>query len=313
MSSRRSLHTLERDDFSSNHHPALTFCLSMIFFRKPVSTFRDHALIVLWATLVVAAAFRPGLAADADNPPKDLKSIKANGILRIAITHFDIPPFHVRRHDGTFAGKDIEFAQELADALKVKTVFVDSPPTFDAVVTTIAQQQADIGLSKLSQTYDRLAYVHFSEPYVTLRHALLYNRAVISRLANGGAPEDALRNFRGNIGVIGASAYVDFATASYPKAQIVPFPSWEATIAGLKTGTVDAAYRDEFEIRSLLIHDPAIHVEFGAAIIADRRSFLTMAICDSCAKLEEFVNYFIAQHNRAYVLDDLLTASYKED
>src|SRR6516165_6174290 len=40
------LHLLERDDFSSNHHPALTFCLSMIFFRKPVPTFRDHALIV---------------------------------------------------------------------------------------------------------------------------------------------------------------------------------------------------------------------------------------------------------------------------
>jgi hypothetical protein len=35
---------LERDDFSSNHHPALSFCLSMIFFGKPVPTFPDHAL-----------------------------------------------------------------------------------------------------------------------------------------------------------------------------------------------------------------------------------------------------------------------------
>src|SRR6516165_7400816 len=35
---------LERDDFSSNHHPAPAFCLSMIFFLKPVPTFRDHAL-----------------------------------------------------------------------------------------------------------------------------------------------------------------------------------------------------------------------------------------------------------------------------
>src|SRR5262249_40460313 len=37
--------SLERDDFSSNHHPALPLCLSMIFSRKPVSTFRDHALV----------------------------------------------------------------------------------------------------------------------------------------------------------------------------------------------------------------------------------------------------------------------------
>jgi hypothetical protein len=35
---------LERDDFSSNRHPALTYSWSMIFFRKPVPAFRDHAL-----------------------------------------------------------------------------------------------------------------------------------------------------------------------------------------------------------------------------------------------------------------------------
>ena len=35
---------LERDDFSSSRHRALAYCWSMIFFRKPVSTFRDHAL-----------------------------------------------------------------------------------------------------------------------------------------------------------------------------------------------------------------------------------------------------------------------------
>jgi hypothetical protein len=29
---------LERDDFSSNRHPALSFCLSMIFSEKPVPT-----------------------------------------------------------------------------------------------------------------------------------------------------------------------------------------------------------------------------------------------------------------------------------
>src|SRR5712672_4248436 len=43
---------LERDDFSSNRHPALSFCLSMISAQtlrvcregKPVPTFPDHAL-----------------------------------------------------------------------------------------------------------------------------------------------------------------------------------------------------------------------------------------------------------------------------
>jgi hypothetical protein len=35
---------LEQDDFSSNRHPALSLCLSMSFFAKPLPTFAGHAL-----------------------------------------------------------------------------------------------------------------------------------------------------------------------------------------------------------------------------------------------------------------------------
>ena len=38
------VHALKRDDFSSNRHLALGPWWSMIFFRKPLHTFRDHAL-----------------------------------------------------------------------------------------------------------------------------------------------------------------------------------------------------------------------------------------------------------------------------
>ena len=37
--------TLERDDFCSNRHPAPSHCFARDLFRKPVPTFRDHALI----------------------------------------------------------------------------------------------------------------------------------------------------------------------------------------------------------------------------------------------------------------------------
>jgi iron uptake system EfeUOB component EfeO/EfeM len=53
---------LEQDDLSLNHHPAPTSCLSMIFFRKPVPTFRDHALLLastLALTVVTPAAAAP--------------------------------------------------------------------------------------------------------------------------------------------------------------------------------------------------------------------------------------------------------------
>src|SRR5262245_29482389 len=53
---------LKRDDFSSNRHPALAPFLSMIFFRKPLHTFRDHALALLLAGLAVLA--QPAAAQD---------------------------------------------------------------------------------------------------------------------------------------------------------------------------------------------------------------------------------------------------------
>ena len=38
---------LERDDISSNRHPALSSCLSMSFIAKPVLTFAGHALVLM--------------------------------------------------------------------------------------------------------------------------------------------------------------------------------------------------------------------------------------------------------------------------
>src|SRR5262249_49732415 len=60
----------ERDDFSSNRHPAVRFLLEHDLFRKPVPTFRDHALVAfehrfgLGCEGLVGAGEIPGLHAD---------------------------------------------------------------------------------------------------------------------------------------------------------------------------------------------------------------------------------------------------------
>jgi tripartite-type tricarboxylate transporter receptor subunit TctC len=47
--------TLEQDDFSSNRHPALSLCLSMSFFAKPVPAFAGHALAAALLSIGLAA------------------------------------------------------------------------------------------------------------------------------------------------------------------------------------------------------------------------------------------------------------------
>ncbi len=240
--------------------------------------------------------------------PRDLQSIVDAKVLRVSVTRFDLPSFHVRGPDGALLGPEIEMAQQIGRALGVRVKFLDNAESFDSVVDFVAAGRADIGVSKLSQTYNRLKYVRFSEPYVTLRHALLFNRVVIAREAGNRSPAAVLQKYKGRLGVIAGSAYVDFAHKNFPDATVVEARNWDAAIESLLSGKVDAIYRDEFEIRRVLKNKPALNVQFGSAAIVDQNALLSIAICDTCSKLQEFINYHIGMTRGNFTLKGLLNS-----
>ena len=145
--------------------------------RTPAMFFRILFGAVAFAVCIGLSSL-PAVAQSPSRPelPRDLQSIVDAKALRVAVTRFDLPSFHVRGPDGALLGPEIEMAQQIGRALGVKVNFVDNAESFDSVVDFVAAGRADIGVSKLSQTYSRLKHVRFSEPYVTLRHALLFNR-----------------------------------------------------------------------------------------------------------------------------------------
>lgn len=239
----------------------------------------------------------------------DIRSIVSSGTLRVAISRFDIPPFHRRRANGTIVGKEAELAHQIARALGVKVVFINDADTFDEVVKLVADGRADIGLNALSQTFEAVLKVRFSVPYLTLRHALLYNRTMAAQEANGAPPEDIMREFRGRIGIIAASPYVGFAERNFKWAAIEEYASWNEAVDAIRKQQVDALYNNEFEVRRILKDDPAFHVRYGAAVMKDKVAFLSIAICDSCIKLQEFINYFIAQNQATFSINELLSTS----
>jgi polar amino acid transport system substrate-binding protein len=254
---------------------------------------------------LLSAAGSGALAQSA--PARDLATIRSAGILRVAITHFNLPAFHWREGD-SFAGPEVELARQIGSALGVEVVFVDDAVSFDAVVDTVAAGRADIGISKLSQTYYRMLHVRFSEPYLTLHHALLFERASVAALAAGQPLDDTLRHFHGRIGVISGSAYADTAHRNFPDADIAGMTGWNAVVRALQERRVDAIYRDEFEIKRVLKLSPALNVRFGAAIITDQFALLSVAICDTCSKLQEMINYHLSQTAGAFTLQALLAS-----
>jgi len=251
------------------------------------------------------------MAAAQPAEPRDLKAIVDSGVLRVGVTKFDLPAFH-RKIAGSLSGPEIDLARQIGDALGVKVEIVDDAASFDAVVNGVANGATDIGISKLSQTYYRLAKVRFSDPYIRLRHGLLFNRATIAADAKGQPPEQTLRQFSGRIGVIARSAYVDFARRNFPQAQLFERANWNVVIEGLQDRSLDAIYRDEFEIKRLLKIRPALNVPFGAAVVTDQLALLSVAICDTCTKLQEMINYHLTQTRGAFSLQGLLASDLRD-
>lgn len=275
------------------------------FTVRGIPGFLACGLTVLAATLSVTPSGAQEVAAP---KAKDSHTIIERGIIRVAITKFDLPGFHWRHPGNGLVGPEIDLARVIGRLLKVGVEFVDDCSTFDAVIDAVASGRADIGLSKLSQTPYRVLRVRFSNPYLTLRQAFLFDRSFVGAQAAGRPPEEALRKFSGTIGVIAKSEYVDFARRNFRDAQISELQTWEDSIESLVRGRVEAIYRDEFEVRRVLKNNPALNVRFGSAAFTDQKSFLSIAICDTCVRLQEFINYQIAENRVPFTLSSLLAA-----
>lgn len=271
----------------------------------------------VWVLLLGLTVFNPARALDvrSGNPTYDLKDIIAQRQLRVAFANFDIPGFRRRLPSGAFEGPEVDLAKDLAKAINVELVLVEGGPTFNALAQTVADFRADIGINRMSASFDRAPYVRFSQPYVRLRHAMLYNRAAVARLANGGNPEDAFRVFTGRVGAIGASSYIEFARDNFPSAKIVEVKSWDDGIQALRDGTIDGLYRDEFEVRRVLERNPDMGVPFGSAIFSDKLDLKVVYVCNSCTNLQQLVNLYIETNRdalaRAMSVDALLRNARK--
>lgn len=80
----------------------------------------------------------------------------------VVATNAEFAPFEYKEGD-KFYGIDMEIAKLLADKLGKELVIVDM--AFDAVLLSVQQQKADIGMAGLTVTEEKAKQVDFSDPY----------------------------------------------------------------------------------------------------------------------------------------------------
>lgn len=96
---------------------------------------------------------------------------RSNGTLVVA-TNATFEPYEYIEN-GSFTGIDIDLAYAISDILGMNIKIEDME--FDSIITAVYSGKADIGLSGMTVTEDRLKSIDFSEPYTKATQVIIVN------------------------------------------------------------------------------------------------------------------------------------------
>ncbi|RWA75184.1 MAG: transporter substrate-binding domain-containing protein [Mesorhizobium sp.] len=231
--------------------------------------------------------------------------------LRIAMPAFASDPFFPADGAGD-KGIDMELARGIAAELGVEPVFDRSAATFDGMVKLLMSGQADMAIGKLSRTLQRGRSILYSRPYAVLHQGLLANRLNLARIAQGKPPEQIIRDFSGDLGVIEGSSFATYAATTFPHAQIHRFAGWNTVVDAIRNGTIDLAYRDDFEIKKLLVDDPSMTVVARSITLTDKVDTIAVGVRPDDPHLAAFVDLYLDLAKGQQVLNtDEIIARYR--
>lgn len=236
---------------------------------------------------------------------RDMAAIKASGQLVIAIPNINNPPFFFE-HAGELKGLDIELAKSVAESLGVEAVFNRDGKSFNDAVKLVADDHADMSAAKISRTLARAQTVLFTDPYITLPHALLVNRLRFAQISGGRSVALVMQDYADTMGVIANSSFVGFAKTNFPKAKIVEFESWDLVVEAVTKGKVTAAYRDAFEVKRIIKVKPDVVLTVRAVMIEDIKDTIGIAVNSNNFLLLNFLNQFLEQKGVKYTSEQIL-------
>ena len=204
-------------------------------------------------------------------------------------------------------GYDIDLSYRIARELGVKLKFIRTCEDFNDVCRAVARGDADIGVSKLSVTYNRAQFIRYTAPYARLRMGFLINRVAESKY---GADRDllALCNRRdARIGVITGTSFMDFGAEILPKATIITYPEYQSLFDAAKKGAVLASFYEEFEIERCLRTNSDMQIFCRAQYLPDKEDRIAIAVHPDNAMLLAFINLLLEREKMQPSVDEILT------
>jgi polar amino acid transport system substrate-binding protein len=162
-----------------------------------------------------------------------------SAVLRVRIlTTVDFPPFNFADQAGRLSGFNIDLAREICAVLKLEARCQIQAMPYDELEKTLEGGGGEAVMAGIAATPDLRARFLFSRPYLGVPARFARSRAV----KIDGDTAKAL--FGRPVGVVAGTTHEAMLKAFFPKIVATPFETYDAMLAALKDGKVDAVFAD---------------------------------------------------------------------
>jgi polar amino acid transport system substrate-binding protein len=175
-----------------------------------------------------------------------MSEIQRRGTIRIA-TIGGNPPYSSLGSDGKPVGYDIDIANALADALKVKAEFiiVDVPGR----ITALQTRRADATFANFTANVERSKVIAFTDPYVVVGSIYMVKKESPVQTV------EQLNDPKYKVGFARGGTAEGITAASAPRTQKVRFDTVGDAYLALQSGQVDAHLQDSLQNASFIAKD----------------------------------------------------------
>ncbi len=198
-------------------------------------------LFKIFGVLAVIMIFTGGLAfgADIDLAKKStIEQILKRGELRVGF-EAGYMPFEMTDKKGNFVGFDIDMAKEMAKAMKVKFVPVNT--AWDGIIPSLITGKFDIIMSGMTVTQERNLKINFADPYIIVGQSILVakkHEGKIKSYKDLNSPDYIVTSKLGTTGEKAVKRYI-------PKCNYKSFETETEAVLEVINGKADAYVYDQ--------------------------------------------------------------------
>lgn len=247
--------------------------------------------------------FGLAMAAPAPHCEEVLPKIQVKGVLTIARVddahyYYIVPP--------VIRAMEARIASELAKTLRVTFKWDTQYPSFDEVVKAVKNHQADMSISFLSITPERLKDVNFSTFYANIRYGLVLNTKKWTLLKHTKNLLKILDNSSVKVAVLGHTSYEELGRGLFPYARVVSMNNWDTIVTAVEQGLVSATLMDilEFESQMTKNKSQSKHIVF-VPLQTEFSDQIAMVFPKNSCDLQVYANRYLEMNSVSFKVHKL--------